>query len=255
MQPKPESNKCPYGCDENGFIWTEAENGTALAKECVCRKQKVQSKRINFANIPDAFKGMMLNNFHNDIYRQESSRRDINILLKAIRLYLEQIESHKAIGKGLYIYSDVKGSGKTRMAASIANELMKNHNTRVKFATSSKIVQEIKNTFDKETRTCTQSELISALCTAEVLIIDDFGIEKISDFVNESFYNIINERYNNNKITIYTSNYSQQDLPYEDRIKSRVKEKTFVFHFPEESVRDYIAENDNSEMINGLRRT
>lgn len=225
-----------------------------MAKECVCRKKKVESKRITFANIPDAFKGMMLDNFHNDIYRQDNSRRDINILLKAIRLYLEQIESHKATGKGLYIYSDVKGSGKTRMAASIANELMKNHDTRVKFATSSKIVQEIKNTFDKETRSCTQSELISALCTAEVLIIDDFGIEKISDFVNENFYNIINERYNNNKITIYTSNYSQQDLPYEDRIKSRVKEKTFILHFPEESVRDYIADKDNTDMIKGLRR-
>lgn len=167
---------------------------------------------------------------------------------------MDQIESHKTTGKGLYIYSDAKGSGKTRMAASIANELMKNHNIKVKFATSSKIVQEIKGTWDKESRTCTQNELISALSTAEVLIIDDFGIEKIADFVNENFYNIINERYNSNKITIYTSNYALPNLPYEDRIKSRVKEKTFILHFPEESVRDYIADKDNADMINGLRR-
>lgn len=230
------------------------ENGCDVAKECTCRKQNIESKRISFANIPDAFKGMTIENFKNDIYRQENSKKVINILLRAIRLYLEQLESHKATGKGLYIYSDAKGSGKTRIAASIANELLKNHDTRVKFATSSRVVQEIRSTWDKETRTCTQTELISALSTTEILIIDDFGIEKIYDHVNENFYNIINERYNSKKITIYTSNYALQDLPYEDRIKSRVKETSFVMHFPEESVRDYIAEKDNAEMINGLRR-
>jgi DNA replication protein DnaC len=251
---KPELNSCPHNCDQNGFIWYRNDEGYEVAKECVCRKQKVESKRISFANIPEAFKGMMLDNFHNDIYRQKESQKVINILLKAIRLYMDNIESHKTTGKGLYIYSDEKGSGKTRMAASIANELMKNHNTRVKFATSSKIVQEIRATWDKETRTCTQTELISALATAEVLIIDDFGIEKIYDFVNENFYSIINERYNSKKITIYTSNYQLHDLPYEDRIRSRVKETTFILHFPEESVRDYIAEQDNAAMINELRR-
>lgn len=246
-------NKCQYGCDENGFIWVKDENGCDWAKPCICRKEKIENKRISFANLPEAFKGMMLENFHNDIYRQDKSRKDINILLKAIRLYLDQIESHKGTGKGLYIYSDEKGSGKTRMAASIANELMKNHDTKVKFATSSRIVQEIRSTFDKETRTITQTELIAALQMTEVLIIDDFGIEKISGFVNENFYNIINERYNSKRITIYTSNYALNDLPYEDRIKSRVKETSFIMHFPEESVRDYIADHDNAEMIKSLR--
>ena len=230
------------------------ENGCDWAKPCECRKAKIENKRISFANLPEAFKGMMLENFHDDIYRQDKSRKDISILLKAIKVYLGQIEAHTVTGKGMYIYSDAKGSGKTRMAASIANELMKNHNKKVKFATSSRIVQEIKNTFDKETRTTTQTELITALQTTEILIIDDFGIEKISGFVNETFYNIINERYNGKRITIYTSNYALDNLPYEDRIKSRAKETSFVMHFPEESVRGYIADRDNEEMIKNLRR-
>jgi DNA replication protein DnaC len=247
-------NKCPNGCDANGLIWYRDDNGCDWAKPCECRKNKIESVRLSFANLPVAFKGMLLENFHTDIYKQDKSRKQITIALKVIRLYLEQLESHKATGKGLYIYSDTKGSGKTRFAASIANELMKNHDTKVKFATSGKIVQEIKATWDKESRTCTQSELITALSTAEILIIDDFGIEKIYDFVNENFYNIINERYNSRKITIYTSNYELSKLPYDERIKSRVNETSFLMDFPEESVRDYIAEKDNAEMINGLRR-
>jgi DNA replication protein DnaC len=211
-------------------------------------------KRISFANLPDAFKDMTLENFKSSVYKQENSKKVISIVSQVIKAYLDKIESHKSIGKGLYIYSHTKGSGKTRFAASIANELIKKHNMRVKFATSSNIINEIKATWDKETRTCTQSALLSALSTTEVLVIDDFGTEKIYDFVNENFYSIVNERYNNRKLTIYTSNYDLSELPYEDRIRSRVKEMTFVIQFPEESVRDYIAEQDNIELIKSIRR-
>ncbi|MDF2858959.1 MAG: Helicase loader DnaI [Neobacillus sp.] len=205
--------------------------------------------RIKFANIPDAFKGMLLEIFNIDIYKLQKSRQVINLTLKVLNLYLDEIESHKATGKGLYIHSETKGSGKTRLVASIGNEMMRRYEIKVKFATSSNIIKEIKSTWDKENRTYTESALMDALATTPVLIIDDFGTEKIADWINDRFYNIINERYNNRLITMYTSNYPMDTLPYDERIKSRVKETTYIIGFPEESVRDYIAEHDNEEML------
>ena len=152
---------------------------------------------------------------------------------------------------GLYIVSRTKGSGKTRMAASIANELVKKHKKQVKFAVSTRILDEIRNTWKKDSEYA-ESRLIDQLCLADVLIIDDFGVERISPWVQEKFYNIINERYIHKKVTIYTSNVPIEELNYEDRITSRIKEVSYLMEFPEESVRDLIAKQHNKEMLEKL---
>lgn len=208
--------------------------------------------RLRFANLPDGFKDMELRTFRKDIYKLEQSRKDIDLVVGIIKLYLSEIEKHKANGKGLYIYSRTKGSGKTRLAVSIANELMKNRDTPVKFAVATQILNEIRATWHKDSE-YTESKLLDALSTTEVLIIDDFGgTEQVKDWVNDKYYSIINERYINKKVTIFTSNNALQDLEYNDRIVNRIKEMVFIIPFPEESVRDYIAEEQNNEMINKI---
>ena len=152
---------------------------------------------------------------------------------------------------GLYLYSGTKGSGKTRMAASIANELIKTKRLQVKFAGSMQIVNEIKATWDDRDRS--ESKLLTALASVQVLVIDDFGTELPKDWIGERFYSIINGRYQDKLITILTSNMSLSDLRYDDRITNRIKERTFQLHFPEESVRDLIAEQNRKALIRGMR--
>ena len=62
-------------------------------------------------------------------------------------------------------------------------------------------------------------------------------------------YQIINERYINQKVTIYTSNDPLDKLSYDDLITNRIKERTYQIAFPEESVRDHIAERMQEEII------
>jgi DNA replication protein DnaC len=209
--------------------------------------------RLRFANIPETFREMTLSNFKFGVYRIPKSKEVINTVVGIIKEYLSSFESQKAIGKGLYIFSNTKGSGKTRMAASLANELMTKHNMQVKFSTSTSIINEIKKTWNKDNE-YNESDLLDALSTTPVLIIDDFGTEDVKGWIDEKFYSIINERYQNKKITIYTSNHSLNELKYGERIKSRVKETSYLIPFPEECVRDYIADHDNTEMLNKLRR-
>ncbi|WP_242999322.1 ATP-binding protein [Enterocloster lavalensis] len=207
--------------------------------------------KLEFANIPAAFKALELKTFRLDVYRQDESRKLIKDACAVIKYYLDNLEDMRKNGMGLYLYSGTKGSGKTRMAASIANELIKTKRLQVKFAGSMQIVNEIKATWDDRDRS--ESKLLTALASVQVLVIDDFGTELPKDWIGERFYSIINGRYQDKMITIFTSNMSLSDLRYDDRITNRIKERTFQLHFPEESVRDLIAEQNRRELIKGMR--
>lgn len=237
----------------DGWITSIDENGYEVAKACKCMQERRTKNMLRFASIPETFKDMRLNSFRSDVYKTEKSRRDIEIVVKVVKEYLKDIEINLEHGMGLYIYSHTKGSGKTRLATSIANELLHNHKKGVKFATSMQIINEIKRTWNKDSE-YTESKLLDALSTVKVLVIDDFGTEQVKEWINDRYYSIINERYINKKATIFTSNYRLRELEYDDRITNRIEERVYQIPFPEESVRIYIADKQNKEMINKIMR-
>lgn len=239
-----DSDVCPI-CE--GLEWIlKIKDGVEIAVPCKCREKAVMSRRLRFADIPEAFRGMDLRSFRMDVYRKPESKKMVSDACKIIKTYLDDFESQKERGMGLYIWSRTKGSGKTRIAAGIANELMKNY--AVKFAVSLTILQEIKNTWRRDTE-YSENQLLDALYTTDILVIDDFGVERPADWTNDKMYQIINERYINQKITIFTSNDPLDKLSYDDRITNRIKERTYQIAFPEESVRDHIEERMQEEII------
>lgn len=91
------------------------------------------------------------------------------------------------------------------------------------------------------------------LTYADILIIDDFGAESGKDWINEKFYGIINGRYVDKKTTIFTSNYPISQLKYDDRITNRILERSLEIPFPEESVREHIADAMKQELIKKIQ--
>ena len=209
------------------------------------------NNRLNFASLPSTFKDMTLVTFRSDVYKKTESKQAIAIAVRVIKEYLSDIETNLSDGMGLYIYSKTKGSGKTRLVTSIANDLMKNHSIQVKFASSPQIINEIRRTWDRDSE-YSENKLLDALSTTQVLIIDDFGTEQVKGWVNDKFYSIINQRYINKKTTILTSNSPLEELDYDDRIISRIRERVYQISFPEEDIRGYIAEERNKEMLNKI---
>ena len=232
------SEACPI-CNGTEWIYNTSDE---TASPCSCQAKARADRRLQFADIPLAYKNAQLGNFNIAHYKHEKDV--IKAVCAAVNKFMASKEEFLDNGVGLYLHSATKGSGKTRMAASIANRLMENHT--VKFATSSSIVQEIKNSWGKEDREA-ESKLLNALYTVEILVIDDFGTEKATDWVNGQFYNILNERYIRRLTTFYTSNTSIDKLEYDDRITNRIKERTLSIAFPEESIREYIAKRQNEE--------
>ncbi len=75
--------------------------------------------------------------------------------------------------------------------------------------------------------------MLDALCTTDILVIDDFGVERPADWINDKLYQILNERYINRKVTIFTSNESLETLQYDDLASpNRIKERTYQYRIP-----------------------
>lgn len=242
-------------CDDSGWVWSRDQYGVPYCQECSCgiRKKMIHRNQLKFAEIPDIYKDAMFNNFRSAVYQLPESQETIRQAAKAVHYWMENISDMQKQGIGLYFYSSTKGSGKTRMVCSLANELIEKHQKQVKFSTSMKILDEIKSTWGKKySPDKTEEQLIDELARTDILIIDDFGTETEKDWVNEKYYEIIDGRYTSRKITIFTSNYCISRLNYDERITNRILERSLEIPFPEESVREHIAETMKQQMIAGI---
>lgn len=247
------TSKCIYWeCDGSGISFVVDENtGDCLGRYCKCREQILQEKRLKFANIPEEFLGLTIKSFDINLYTQDASKQKAVIAKKAAVSFVTNYEIFEQKGKGLYFYSNVKGSGKTRLAVSIGNALITTKAIGVKFIRTLDLLNEIKRTWDKNS-SYTQSELVDAIIGVQCLILDDIGVEKESTWVSEVFYSILDHRMTKRKITIFTSNAKIEELNHDERIKSRIEKMAIPVYLPDESVRSTLAKVENEELIGVL---
>lgn len=229
--------KCPL-CNDTGWMFTDYNT----VKECECgiRQRQIQESRLRFASIPETYMDVTFKDITAKYYTKPESKEKIKDVVENVKWYLERLDENIESGKGIYFWSQTKGSGKTMLAAALANELINNYKRFCKFATSLDILDEIRATYNDKSEN-TESRLLEDLVSTPFLVIDDFGTERVTDWVGEKFYQIVNKRYINKKVTFFTSNYDLKSLKYDERITSRIRERTYIVHFPEESVREFLA--------------
>ena len=126
--------------------------------------------------------------------------------------------------RGLYLHGGV-GTGKTHIAYALKKKLDKHTQLKADFWNTSELMQEIKEDFDRDAYSKTR---VFDKMTEEKMpfFLDDIGSEKLTDWVLERFYLIINRKYNEMVPIIFTSNYSIEELADRigDRIASRIVE-------------------------------
>lgn len=116
-------------------------------------------------------------------------------------------------GYGIYIYGD-SGTGKTHLTACMVNELIKQHRPTL-FTNFFEISQIIRGTFKNSKDS--EIDMIERISNIDFLFLDDLGTEKVikngeDNWLQEKIFEILNKRYNNKKPTIFTSNYSLEEL-------------------------------------------
>ena len=109
-------------------------------------------------------------------------------------------------GSGVFLYG-TKGTGKTKLAAIIANERARS-GSPVLFASVPDLMADIRSSF----KDGTTSEAVQAVKNTPFLVLDDLGSEKMSEWVGEQLFCIVNHRYNEQLPTVVTSNYSPTQI-------------------------------------------
>lgn len=108
--------------------------------------------------------------------------------------------------KSVFFYGGV-GTGKTMLASIVAQEFIRDWQSVI-FGDVPSLLADIKATFG----TGKTNELLQRLIETDLLVVDDIGAEKVTDWSAEQLYLIINGRYNNEKPVIVTSNYDFDGL-------------------------------------------
>lgn len=136
--------------------------------------------------------------------------------------YVKNWKEMREKGFGFFFWGNV-GAGKTHAAAALSNELIQEKLVEVLFLNMPATVTRIKKTFDSSVKN-EDTKLFDRMKEVELLIVDDLGVEKLSDWLSDQIYQIIDHRWQNQKPMIITSNQSLEDLGafYKPQVISRI---------------------------------
>lgn len=185
--------------------------GTWLLKDCDCIKKEQARKRKQLAAfinppsndpLPLRLRNYSFTNYKVASYNQEAYKY-ANQFAQNFRRIVD--------GKGLLFYGK-SGVGKTHLACAIANSLKGNH--RVCFAHVPSLLEDLR-----------QRKAISTdgLVEAELLVLDDIGSERETDWTMEKLLIILERRLNDYRPTVFTTNYDLGD--FEKRVNMRLSSR------------------------------
>jgi DNA replication protein DnaC len=135
--------------------------------------------------------------------------------------------------KGFYLWG-AAGGGKTLLACIALQELMLKYGLGGKYIDLSRqFFQRLKNSFDSSNENEeTAGDILEELIRIPFLVIDDFGVQRNTEWESEMLYNLIDSRYTEERLTIVTSNYhlSKYKEVASGRVHSRLQEMCSIIH-------------------------
>lgn len=141
--------------------------------------------------------------------------------------YVEHFDEMYKSGKGLLLHGNI-GSGKSYLAACIANKLIDNNNTCL-MTNFNKIINRLSEKFEG------RQDILDNLMNYDLLIIDDLGAERNTEYVNEIMFAIIDARYRSGKPLIITTNLDLKEMAENTNLdRQRIYSRIFEMCIPVE---------------------
>ncbi|MBQ6503494.1 MAG: ATP-binding protein [Flexilinea sp.] len=241
---------CPI-CHGTGFVIRggneEPGSGTMTPCECRVRMFEFDRKKVN-ANVSN-MQGYEKMTFDSFIIPSEES----NEFWPEERLKLEEAlyeaKHFAANPKKWLFYTGIYGTGKTHLAAAIANYALEN-GYRIIFQPVPDLLDELRSSYNNKNDS--YEETIERIKSIPLLILDDLGAQNTTDWAEEKLYQIFNYRYVNKLPTVITSNVGLSKI--DGRIVSRLGDRdlTTVIHMNVPSYRTKQRINDYEDNISIL---
>ena len=179
------------------------EGGRQFAQDCVCRVERRATRILERAHIPTRYEHCTL-----DSYIVSGPRGDDRTLAGAHLRARKFVEDYhvKAPGTGLLFTGSV-GVGKTHLAVGILKRLIQERGVQGIFCDYRELLKEVQNSYNPSVA-ATEMGILRPVFEAEVLVLDELGASKPTEWVWDTVAQILNARYNDLKTTIITTNYS-----------------------------------------------
>lgn len=201
----PQPQRCT--CEKAAAYWKkhDAEQEQKRIEEEHAKERALMNERIEkLLGKSGIKKRFATRTFENFRINQENRHA-----YEVARRYADEFQRYAEEGKGLY-FEGTYGTGKTHLAVAIALTLI-NQGVPVICKTSIDILADIKKSYDEKTQ-YGEHQVMDLYKKAELLVIDDLGKEQCTDWSMPNLYAILNDRYENMKPTIITTNYNEEML-------------------------------------------
>jgi DNA replication protein DnaC len=192
---------CPL-CRGTGWKMVARKDGTPghMAMACECGMEERAEKVMARARIPKRYEHCDFESFSTDIGTTAQQQS-----LKAAKLQLEGfLRDYPATEQGLLL-AGPSGAGKTHLAVAALKELIHRGHGGL-FCDYRELLKEIQASYDAASES-TEMAILEPVRGAEILILDDLGASKPSDWVRDIVSIVLNARYNEKRTTIITTNY------------------------------------------------
>jgi len=189
---------CPI-CGDSGWAVKVSADRRQQAVRCECRIGSWSDRLLSAADIPKRYEHCTFSNFDADFEGANPSLAEARFIAGRF------VEDYPLKTVGLLFIGD-SGRGKTHLAVGVIKELIAEKRASCLFCDYRELLKKIQDSYNPSVA-ATELQILRPIFDAEVLLLDDLGAVKPTDWIWDTASLVLNSRYNENKTTIITSNF------------------------------------------------
>lgn len=214
-------------CGGTGWAPAGDKPGAELTR-CDCFREARRGRLIQQAHIPERYRHCNLSNFEVDFPGADPT-------LKLNREKCERFVERFADDPHGLLFQGPVGVGKTHLAVAVVRALIEKHRVRARFADYRDLLRDIQDSYNPVSET-SELQVLRPLLGAEVLVLDELGARRPTEWVRDTVTHVLNDRYNRRRITLITTNYLDHPGPdgisLEERIGDRLRSRLYEMCSP-----------------------